>query len=164
MIPASRSIRTMAAVLAGFVIFGSVADAVAWGSKGHRIVGHVARELLSPDARAEIVALMASDDLATFALYLDQNKDRLDQQIPGSREWHYDDVPICEPIASLRQLLLDDGRGRVSVVLRERDARLLHVGTAREAGNLSISDRFSELVRLVDPGLDRRVEIGRAHV
>src|SRR5439155_6907194 len=74
MIPSKRSIRTMAAVLAGFVIFGSVADAVAWGSKGHRIIGHVARELLSPDARAEIVALMASDDLATFALYLDQNK------------------------------------------------------------------------------------------
>ena len=96
MTPSKRSIRAMAAVLAGLVILGSVADALAWGVKGHRIVGHVARELLSPDARAAISELMGSDDLATFALYLDQHKDRLDQQIPGSREWHYDDVPVCE--------------------------------------------------------------------
>jgi len=40
MIPSKRSLRAMAAVLAWFVIVGPVADAVAWGAKGHRIVGH----------------------------------------------------------------------------------------------------------------------------
>ena len=38
---------------------------------------------------------MGSDDLATYGFYLDQNKDRLDQQIPGSRKWHYENVPVC---------------------------------------------------------------------
>ena len=38
---------------------------------------------------------MGSDDLATFSLYLDQRKDQLDRDIPGSRQWHYDDVAIC---------------------------------------------------------------------
>src|SRR5437899_2419471 len=78
------------------MVLGPPPSADAWGDKGHRLVGNVARELLSADARAAVIELMGSDDLAKFALYLDQQKDRLDQQIPGSREWHYDDVPICE--------------------------------------------------------------------
>jgi hypothetical protein len=38
---------------------------------------------------------MGTADLATFGLYLDHNKDRLDEEIPGSRTWHYDNIPIC---------------------------------------------------------------------
>jgi hypothetical protein len=37
---------------------------------------------------------MGRDELATFARYRDQHQDRLDRQIPGSRAWPYDDVPI----------------------------------------------------------------------
>jgi hypothetical protein len=32
--------------------------------------------------------------LATFSLYLDQRKNQLERDIPGSRQWHYNDVPI----------------------------------------------------------------------
>jgi hypothetical protein len=77
------------------MILGSVTDAVAWGSKGHRIIGLLARELLSAETSAEIETIMGSTDLATFGVYLDDNKDRLEQQIPGSRAWHYDNIPIC---------------------------------------------------------------------
>ena len=38
---------------------------------------------------------MGHDDLAPIALYLDDHKDELDQTISGSRDWHYDDVPVC---------------------------------------------------------------------
>jgi hypothetical protein len=82
-------------LLVGLMIFGSVTDAVAWGSKGHRIIGLIARELLSPETSAEIETVMGSGDLATFGLYLDDNKDRLDAEVPGSRAWHYDNIPIC---------------------------------------------------------------------
>jgi len=84
-----------AAVFVTLLILGTLADASAWGPKGHRLVGLIARELLDQDADADVKTIMGSDDLATFALYMDINKDRLDQQIPGSREWHYDDVPVC---------------------------------------------------------------------
>jgi hypothetical protein len=77
------------------LILGSGTDAIAWGSKGHRIIGLLAQELLLPETSAQIEAIMESADLATFGLYLDDNKDRLDQQIPGSRAWHYDNIPIC---------------------------------------------------------------------
>lgn len=52
---------------------------------------------MTPEARTALRELMGSDDVATMALYLDEHKERLDQQIPGSREWHYDDIPVCDP-------------------------------------------------------------------
>src|SRR5215470_6139693 len=85
----------VAAVLVSLVILGSVTDTMAWGSKGHRIIGLIAQELLSPETSAGLETIMGSADLATFGLYLDDNKDRLDAEIPGSRAWHYDNIPIC---------------------------------------------------------------------
>jgi hypothetical protein len=68
---------------------------MAWGSKGHRIIGLLAQELLLPETIKELETTMGSADLAIFGLYFDANKDRLEQQIPGSRAWHYDNIPIC---------------------------------------------------------------------
>src|SRR5215471_19982008 len=93
-----ESVRTsivVFAVLVGLMILGSVSDAIAWGSKGHRIIGLIARELLVPKSSAEIAAIMGTADLATLGLYFDLNKDRLEELIPGSRAWHYDNIPIC---------------------------------------------------------------------
>ena len=67
----------------------------AWGEKGHRLVGLVAKELLDKDALNATKALMGSDDLAKFALFLDDHKAQLNKDIPGSRDWHFDDVPVC---------------------------------------------------------------------
>jgi hypothetical protein len=89
------SIRVATLFVAGVLLCTTVAEVQAWGDKGHRIVGHLAHDLLSPETRGALQQLMGSDDLATFGLYLDQRKDQLDQQIPGSRAWHDDDVPIC---------------------------------------------------------------------
>ena len=93
-----ESVRTstvVVAVLVGLVVLGSVSPAMAWGSKGHRIIGLLARELLLPETSTEIATIMGSADLATFGLYLDDYKDRLDVEVPGSRAWHYDNIPIC---------------------------------------------------------------------
>jgi len=89
-------------ILVGLMILGSVTDAMAWGSKGHRIIGLIARELLLPETSAAIETIMGSADLAAFGLYLDDNKDWLDQQIRGSRAWHYDNIPLCGVFARAR--------------------------------------------------------------
>jgi hypothetical protein len=91
----ARTSIGLVTVLVGLVMLGSVTDAMAWGSKGHRIIGLVARELLLPETSAEIETIMGTADLATFGLYLDDNKERLDAEVPGSRAWHYDNIPIC---------------------------------------------------------------------
>lgn len=44
---------------------------------------------------------MGNSDLATIALYLDRQKERVAQTHPGSREWHYDNRPVCD--ANLRR-------------------------------------------------------------
>lgn len=73
--------------------------AAAWGAQGHRITGMVAEGLLTADARAGLTALMGKVDLAAAAVVLDQQKEQLEKTMPGSRRWHYDDKPICEPAA-----------------------------------------------------------------
>lgn len=68
----------------------------AWGSAGHRLTGQIAKPLLTAEARAKLTEIMGTDDLAAISLYMDQNKQKLDNRIPGSRDWHYDDKPICK--------------------------------------------------------------------
>jgi hypothetical protein len=90
-----RSIRLMTLFVTALLLCTLGVDVHAWGAKGHRIAGHMAHDLFTPETRAAVQQLMGSDQLATFSLYLDQRKDQLDRDIPGSRQWHYDDVPIC---------------------------------------------------------------------
>jgi hypothetical protein len=68
----------------------------AWGEKGHRITGLVAQALLTPHARARLKELVGDEDLATIALYMDRNRASLEERIPGSRKWHYDNLPVCD--------------------------------------------------------------------
>jgi hypothetical protein len=78
-------------------LLGACASAWAWGDQGHRITGLVAESLLTADARAGLRALMGHTDLATMSVFMDRQKDELEQRIPGSRAWHYDNLPVCEP-------------------------------------------------------------------
>lgn len=87
--------RLMQAVMSGALMVWA-GKALAWGSEGHRITGLVAQRLLTPEAAAGIAALMGRTDLAADAVYLDVNKFALDKRIPGSRQWHYDDRPVCD--------------------------------------------------------------------
>jgi S1/P1 Nuclease len=82
-------------IIAAVLLCTTSSDVHAWGDKGHRLIGHMAYALLTPKTRHAIQQLMGSDDLATFALYLDWQKDQLEQEIPGSPAWHYDNMPIC---------------------------------------------------------------------
>lgn len=91
--------RQLAASALAAWLLGGCAHAWAWGEQGHRITGLVAERLLTPDARAGLHALMGSTDLATMSLFMDRQKESLAQRSPGSREWHYDDRPVCAPRA-----------------------------------------------------------------
>jgi hypothetical protein len=94
-----RSLRPLAASMLFSMLLGVGAGARAWGEQGHRITGLVAEQLLSADARAGLRALMGDTDLATLSLAMDRQRDVLDERMPGSREWHYDNRPVCDPQA-----------------------------------------------------------------
>ncbi len=71
------------------------ATALAWGADGHRTTGYIAQPLLSPVARTELVALMGELDVPKWSTWMDEQRDRLKKDVPGSGKWHYDDRPVC---------------------------------------------------------------------
>src|SRR5258708_3228676 len=60
----------------------------AWGAKGHRIVGDIARAHLTPTARHNVERLMGKDDLAEVANWADDIK----SQRPPTYGWHFVDI------------------------------------------------------------------------
>jgi hypothetical protein len=62
---------------------------LAWGFKGHRIVGDIARDHLSATAKQNLIALQGNDDLAAISTWADEVR----SQRPESSGWHYVDIP-----------------------------------------------------------------------
>ena len=90
--------KTLAAWAALLTALGLPAnEAAAWGSQGHRLTALIAYQLLSPSAQAQVNAILGPNDLAGASVYLDIHRDELEQAIPGSKAWHYDNRPTCEP-------------------------------------------------------------------
>ncbi len=112
-----RSLRIAAAFLAALV--GSAA-ALAWGEAGHRITGLVAEKLLTPEARIAVRTLMGTTDLGTISLYMDKQKMMLAQRIPGSREWHYDDRPVCDKEAKRPSYCLNGNCASIQIARHYR--------------------------------------------
>jgi len=70
-------------------------NAFAWGDDGHRITGHLANSLLNANARAQLIALVGTDDLAQLATWMDDERDPLATRLPGSARWHYENRAAC---------------------------------------------------------------------
>ena len=63
--------------------------AFAWGPEGHRIVGDIAQERLTPTTRLQVKELLGNDDLAAVAVWADDvRRDR-----PETFGWHFVDIP-----------------------------------------------------------------------
>src|SRR5436309_9244760 len=62
---------------------------LAWGPKGHQIVGDIAKAHLTDTARRNIQQLLGNDDLASVANWADDVKAKR----PESFGWHFVDIP-----------------------------------------------------------------------
>lgn len=93
--------RWLLFVLRAVLIAGlsSAGPAQAWNAAGHRLVVLMAEPALTPAARAALQPLLGGERLVDAAVWLDEEKDVLAARIPGSRRWHYDARPLCEPAA-----------------------------------------------------------------
>lgn len=67
----------------------------AWGNDGHRIVGFIATSMLNESARERLAHLLGSDDLASIATQLDENRDAWERRHPGASQWHYENRAVC---------------------------------------------------------------------
>lgn len=86
------SLHTAARFLDGWLASVCIASScLAWGEDGHRIVGALAAERLTPEARAAVIELLGSDDLATAGLWADQI--RGDAAWDWAKPLHYVNLP-----------------------------------------------------------------------
>jgi hypothetical protein len=80
----------------GCLVLTMPKPADAWGAEGHRLVARIAEQALDQQARDRLHSLLGSESLADASVWLDQEKQRLRHDWPGSERWHYDDWPVCE--------------------------------------------------------------------
>jgi hypothetical protein len=64
-------------------------SSLAWGPEGHRIVGDIAQERLTPTARLHVKELLGNDDLASVSVWADEIKG----ERPETYGWHFVDIP-----------------------------------------------------------------------
>lgn len=107
---APRSVHVASLALALLLASASAllpGAAHAWSGNGHRVVGLVAEQHLTGDARRAIRELVGDQHLGEVGLYLDAERDRLRRELPGSDKWHYDNRPVCDPRATSEQWCAD---------------------------------------------------------
>jgi hypothetical protein len=128
--------RPLAALVLLGLLMGACSAARAWSQQGHRITGLVAEQLLTPAARAGLRALMGDTDLGTMSVFMDREKEALELRIPGSREWHYDNRPVCDPQA--RRADYCPGGDCASVQITRHYERLIDPHSSRDERRLAV--------------------------
>jgi len=86
--------RWSALVLIFAVTLLSKIDLIAWGAQGHRVVGLVAADRLSPAAKKNVAWLLDGQSLADVANWADTLTGEQVQTAP----WHYVNIPHETPI------------------------------------------------------------------
>ncbi|HTE42805.1 MAG TPA: S1/P1 nuclease [Steroidobacteraceae bacterium] len=87
--------RLCGVLLMAIVALSSPPSSQAWGSPGHRITGYIANSLLTHDARAQLKILVGSDDVSLLTTWMDDERESLERQRPGTSRWHYENRTIC---------------------------------------------------------------------
>lgn len=81
-------------ILTTFIILFSASQAFSWGQTGHRVVGQIAENHLSPAARTKLKSIMNSESLARASTWPDEirsDESRADQNT--IMFWHFVTIP-----------------------------------------------------------------------
>lgn len=78
--------------LRSLVLVGLVVVLVSWHDTGHRTVGKIAENHLTPEAQAGVKKLLGRETLAEVATWADEVKS--DQQYKQTASWHFLNLPI----------------------------------------------------------------------
>lgn len=161
------------------------AQASAWGQIGHRVTGKIAEQYLSPEAKAQIAALLPNETLAEASTYADEmrsNPDEFWQKTAGPFHYvtvpegkHYHEVGAPEQgdsvtaLTQFRKTLLSPTSSKSEKQLALRFIvhiigdlhQPLHAGNGTDRGGNDVKVRFfwddSNLHRVWDSGMiDRR--------
>jgi len=83
-----QRIRTATALISLFLLIVQ-SNSFGWGGEGHKIVANIAEVRLTPQAKAQVQALLDGAHLADVSTWADEvRRDR-----PTTSRWHYVDIP-----------------------------------------------------------------------
>ena len=89
----------LAKFLLAAICFMAAQAAFAWGADGHRIVGEVADQDLTPRTRMAVSKLMdGADSLSSVATWMDEV--RGEHQYAYLKPWHFLNTEVCDPKVS----------------------------------------------------------------
>lgn len=117
--------RPLAAVVCLALAFGT-SPAAAWGPNGHRAVGQIAEDHLTPQARAALEELMGNESLARAGTWADEI--RSDPAWNKASPWHYISVDDDETLATTER----NSRGDVLEAMERFEAVLRDPAASRE--------------------------------
>ena len=154
--------RTLASILIFVLTFGCVEMLFGWGAEGHRAIGTLAQELISPETQVRVQQLLnecGDRDLAAASTWADEVRqnarfDRprpkdaevFNQQFPDNKSWHFVDLPLGTSSFSEAERFI---HGRNDVI--HAIERCIAVLEARESvfGELSRTQALRLLVHFV---------------
>ena len=114
--------RTHTLLFLSFYLFLSAAT-YAWGPTGHRVVGTIAEQHLTPRARRAIHQLLGDTSLAWVSTWMDEV--RSDQRYDDTHDWHWVTIPDGATYASSEKNPKGDvieAIGRMEDILRSDTA------------------------------------------
>jgi len=165
-------------IITAALLFGFSSTALGWGQIGHRVIGEVAENHLSPKAKKAIDEILGHESLAVVSTYMDEI--RSDDDFDHTHPWHYTTIPegetyetceknqkgeAVEAILRMKKILEDE-----NAPMAEKKQALkflvhlvgdihqpLHVGTGTDRGGNDVKLEFfyepSNLHRIWDSGM-----------
>src|SRR6478672_6482712 len=98
--------RSLTALFFLFIFFYLPLSSHAWGMLGHRIVGEIASDYLTPRAKAEIKKILGNESMAMASNWADFIKS--DTSYRYLSPWHYADFPKGLDYDQMKQELKKD--------------------------------------------------------
>ena len=77
-----------------FILLLSFQSLMAWSRTGHRIVGNIAEQFLTKNAKAQINRIIGHNDLSRLSYWADEIKS--DPEWKHAWDWHFCTIPDGE--------------------------------------------------------------------
>ena len=117
-------------VLFAGVLLAAVVCLLSWGVTGHRTIGKIAENHLSPNAKAGVQSLLGNETLADVATWADEVRSQPEYRATGA--WHYLNLPLGLSYSAFQQKVEGMTQDNVYSALLKLEHAVVDKATPRE--------------------------------
>jgi len=112
------------------VLLAAAVCLLSWGVTGHRTIGKIAENHLSPNAKAGVQSLLGNETLADVATWADEVRSQPEYRVTGS--WHYLNLPLGLSYSEFQQKVEGMTQDNVYSALLKLEHAVVDKTTPRE--------------------------------